>query len=279
MNHYGYEKVGAHSYLIKEVFPGDKGGHGMGFFVGTRQACIVDTGWGVTGNLRKYLSQLTDLPIICLLTHPHPDHAGAAVQFDEIFMSPQDDSIVHWALTTEKRLHDAGHRHENDPQLLAEMEREVTDCSSFTYHPMQDGDRFDLGGLTVEAIAVPGHTPGSMVLYCPEDDILCTGDAVGPTVSLVGEGDEPPVALGVYQKALARLLRKMTAETRLIIGHAVALQSVQMLSDLLAACGNALRGETVSPDSGIRLPLFVQKAKVPVSVACAAGRVLIYSKL
>ena len=42
-----------------------------------------------------------------------------------------------------------------------------------------EGRVFDLGGLEVEAVAVPGHTTGSMVYYLRGHNLLFTGDAVG----------------------------------------------------------------------------------------------------
>lgn len=94
---------------------------------------------------------------------------------------------MEWALKREKRLTAASGRHRDNPELIAEMEREITDCSGFTYHNIENGDVFDLGGITVKAIHVPGHTLGAMVFYCEADNILCTGDAVGRVV-LLGRG-------------------------------------------------------------------------------------------
>lgn len=279
MDYYKHQAIGTHSYLITEIFPGDKGGHSIGLFVGTHRACVVDTGWGVTGNLRQYISQITDLPVICILTHPHPDHAGAAVHFDEIYMNSLDASIVPWALAREKRLRDAGHRHETDQKLLAEMEREISDCSNFSWNDMHDGQRFDLGDVTVEAIAIPGHTQGSMVLYCAEEDILCTGDSVGQTVSLIGEGGELPITLAEYRSALERLAALMTAETKLITGHSVQLQEVQLLQDLLALCIKAEAGKAAPPAPDLQLPAFAKRSKFSFSVASENGLVLLYPEL
>jgi glyoxylase-like metal-dependent hydrolase (beta-lactamase superfamily II) len=44
---------------------------------------------------------------------------------------------------------------------------------------IQEGYTFDLGGLELIAIAVPGHTDGSLAYYVKGHDLLFTGDAVG----------------------------------------------------------------------------------------------------
>jgi len=41
---------------------------------------------------------------------------------------------------------------------------------------LNDGDRIDLGGITLETIHTPGHTPGHIAFFIPEHDLLFTGD-------------------------------------------------------------------------------------------------------
>jgi len=43
-------------------------------------------------------------------------------------------------------------------------------------HHLLDGECVDLGGITLEAIHTPGHTPGHMAFYIPEADLLFTAD-------------------------------------------------------------------------------------------------------
>lgn len=44
---------------------------------------------------------------------------------------------------------------------------------------INDGDIFDLGGMTLKVIALPGHTHGSFILYCPEKNVIFSSDALG----------------------------------------------------------------------------------------------------
>jgi len=41
---------------------------------------------------------------------------------------------------------------------------------------IDDGDRLDLGGITLEILHTPGHTPGHLAFFIPEHDLLFTGD-------------------------------------------------------------------------------------------------------
>ena len=43
-------------------------------------------------------------------------------------------------------------------------------------HCLTDGERIDLGGITLETIHTPGHTPGHIAFFIPEHDLLFSGD-------------------------------------------------------------------------------------------------------
>jgi len=53
---------------------------------------------------------------------------------------------------------------------------------NFSYQPrceanfIKNGDIIDCGAVTVQAIATPGHTPGHMSFFFPEEEILFLGD-------------------------------------------------------------------------------------------------------
>ncbi len=43
-------------------------------------------------------------------------------------------------------------------------------------HQLTDGERIELGGITLETIHTPGHTPGHMAFFVPEHGLLFSGD-------------------------------------------------------------------------------------------------------
>lgn len=55
------------------------------------------------------------------------------------------------------------------------------------FMPLDDGDRFDLGGLHIDAYAMPGHTPGCMVFLIRELRTLILGDACNNSTFLFDE--------------------------------------------------------------------------------------------
>jgi glyoxylase-like metal-dependent hydrolase (beta-lactamase superfamily II) len=43
-------------------------------------------------------------------------------------------------------------------------------------HRLTDGDQIDLGGITLQTIHTPGHTPGHIAFFIPEHELLFSGD-------------------------------------------------------------------------------------------------------
>ena len=129
--------------------------------VGEKEALIIDLSNPINwaDNAAESLQSLVaerigDKPLTITFTHNHGDHTGMIPAFVE---NPQ----VRFALP------------QGDFRRLADRFPEAQ--RSF----IGEGDVFDLGGMEVEAIAVPGHTAGSMVYLLKGQDLLFTGDAIG----------------------------------------------------------------------------------------------------
>jgi glyoxylase-like metal-dependent hydrolase (beta-lactamase superfamily II) len=104
-----------------------------------------------------------------VVTHGHPDHAGAAADLEatgaEIFMHRADFERLQVGIRDALRRPSRG-------RLFSSVVRPPTKI-----HPLEDGDVLPvLGGLRV--VHTPGHTPGSVCLYAPRDRLLFTGDAL-----------------------------------------------------------------------------------------------------
>ena len=178
--------------------------------VGERAAALVDTCAGY-GNVADAVRSVTDQPLTVLLTHSHYDHVGGAYFLDEAYISAEDDG--EW--DAEKALAEEAY-----PQLVgAGTFREDVpfgprDGALPCVRHVAEGDVFDLGGVTVEAHALPAHTPGSMGYLVRERRVLLSGDAVTPIMCLFF-----PRSLGV--DAHRNTLMKMAALPfdRLYTGH------------------------------------------------------------
>lgn len=141
---------------------------------GDREAALIDTGVGV-GNLKELVHSLTKKEVFVLLSHGHVDHALGARVFERVYMSPLDEKVYeeNAKMLHRKNFLDAsvpGWRDKVNPEDFVEK---PVNC----FLPLADGQRFELGGLTIEAVSLSGHTPGSMAFLFEEERALLFGDA------------------------------------------------------------------------------------------------------
>ena len=129
--------------------------------VGQKEALLIDLSNPVTWadnaaeSLRALVAErVKGKPLTITFTHNHGDHTGMLPAFLE-------DKEVRFALP------------EVDFERLAERFPEGQ-CRF-----IDEGDVFDLGSVLVEALAVSGHTAGSLVFFLPDQELLFTGDAIG----------------------------------------------------------------------------------------------------
>ena len=191
---------------------------------GEDRAVLIDSGFGV-GDLAGFVKALSDKPLTVLLTHGHLDHAFGAAAFEDVRMSPLDAPVLR------------AHQHLSD-EVLQEARREgrltaaAPDPQDFAV--LSDGEVFDLGGLHVRALAVPGHTPGSTAFLIAEERVLITGDAANQRTFLF---HEEAASVSAYQESLARLRRDTAGlYDRIHVSHGSGDTSVDLLSDLDALC-------------------------------------------
>ena len=133
----------------------------MYLLVGQREALLIDLSNRITwaddadASLRAIIwERAGGKPLTITFTHNHGDHTGMLPAF-------VNDPGVQFALP------------ETDFQRLSA--RFPASRQRF----INGGDRFDLGGLEVETLEVPGHTPGSMVFSLKGHNLLFSGDAIG----------------------------------------------------------------------------------------------------
>jgi glyoxylase-like metal-dependent hydrolase (beta-lactamase superfamily II) len=130
------------------------------------------------------------------LTHFHADHCGTAGKLQEIsgaavYLSAPDDARLQYNSRHEELIERARNfflpqglplkAMENLVKLMAVF-REATVPFRVDRH-LQPGEKFTLGGRTIEVIAAPGHTAGQMCFYLPGDGILLAGDHILPDIT------------------------------------------------------------------------------------------------
>ena len=199
---------------IKEVRPGiylmDEAHEATGYLVaGNDRACVIDTMNGYN-DLKKAVRELTDKPLIVVNTHGHPDHIFGNIYFDEAYMNPADAGLA---------------------REFTEIPEFVEACREhgLSMPPFKDilpGDIIDLGGRTLEVFALPGHTPGGILLLLREDRILFTGDSVNHHLWMQLDGCLP---MKQFLKELDKIMFLQERADVILHGHARDTDDISLL--------------------------------------------------
>lgn len=216
---------------------------------GTEGAALIDTGYGVCG-LRAYVETLTSKPITILLTHGHVDHAPGAFEYGEAYLNEQDLPTLEAHADLAYRLRLASMA---NPELGVAA-RDLVPRGDFCVKPLDDGTVFDLGGVSVECYAMPGHTQGSMVMLVPEDRIAVFGDAIGPG-TLAMEDFSAPVS--EYLAAMSAFKAANEGRyDRALRNHGTCESTPAVLDDAIECAKRVLAG------TDAKVPLPIEAANV-----------------
>ena len=169
----------------------------------TNEAMIVDC-----GNPVRNILAFADMNALCVryivLTHAHFDHAEYLSEYIKAFPSAR---VV---------------AHERE---IAVMSDPVSNVSAYFSTPrtygvpdiaVREGDAITLGNMKFTVLSTPGHTPGSICLYCREEKLLLTGDTLfeggrGRTDFKLGSEDD--------MRASLRRLLAMDDDIIFVSGH------------------------------------------------------------
>lgn len=227
MEYFDAQKVNKHITCITGLT-----GELMYLVEGEKSAALIDTGLGV-GNLKGFVDSLTHLPYRVLLTHGHLDHVGGAFLYESVCLSAKDTFL----------LRDGGDKRSRKAYLKSIVKDVVVPDTAYTKYrepqvfPIRDGQLFELGGVTIEAVAFPGHTPGSHAFLLKEDRILITGDACNPRTFMFLP--ECP-SIEEYQEAVAKVMARADEYDRVLVSHGPYEVPKTVLQDVYDCCTDIL---------------------------------------
>lgn len=139
-------------------------------FLEGKEATVVDSGYAGHGarTVELLRQALAGRHLARLInTHSHSDHIGGNALLKRTFgcaIVIPAGIAAHVAAWDEEALllgpaHQRGERFVHDAVIAA-------------------GDRFEMGGLTWQAVAAPGHDMDALAFHCPDERLLISGDAL-----------------------------------------------------------------------------------------------------
>ena len=156
------------------------------------EAMIIDCGKNVS-SIAQFVSENGLFVKYIVLSHGHFDHTGLL----DSYVSAFDEAKIVC--------------HENEVQVLKSSEANLSeylfdDPCVFNYDFMTvcEGDTLTVGKKEFKVLHTPGHTPGSICLFCEEENDLFTGDLLFENG--YGRTDFPLGSWDDLKKSLSRVM-------------------------------------------------------------------------
>ena len=241
-------RIAPHAYSVL-----DEGEASFYIVEGTHTAAVIDTGITPGEKIMPVIRRVTEKPLILVLTHAHIDHMHHMDEFDTVYMCHDELTMPEAYLK----------------EMMAGKDLKLEETID-----IRTGSVIDLGGETLEICQVPGHTPGSVVIYAGAQDLLFTGDAIG---SGYGVWMQVPGALPLdrYQDSLPELMKWLLDrggrmkfygghnmqqfQSTLITGYNPL--SMGLLADLSDLVHKVVTGEIVGRDSNADKVMSLEPAR------------------
>ena len=198
-------------YRIRRIFDGvyriRSCGVNMFLFCGRNESLLFDTGYGFSP-VAPVIRSLTDLPYSVVCSHGHYDHIGGSTEFRQVYLHSADLPTAHRHASAEYRRQAILTGRKNANPVFGDSFSKDFDAKKYIhapeaeYLPVGEGDMFDLGGMHLQVIELPGHTPGSIGLRWQEENVLFTSDAVNGHLYLFLPESMP---LSVYRETLYKV--------------------------------------------------------------------------
>jgi hydroxyacylglutathione hydrolase len=172
----------------------------------TREAVVIDPGENIPEILSRLARHGLTLRQI-IVTHAHIDHVGGAAALKKltgapVFLNQQDLGLL------EAMEMQAGWLGVETPEVAP------PDASA------EDGLSLGLPSHPAEVIHTPGHTPGSICLHIPSQELLIAGDTL--FAGSIGRTDLPGGDGRQILRSLRDRLLVLEDKTRVIPGHGLA---------------------------------------------------------
>ncbi len=214
--------TGVHSFLVE----------------GEKEAVLIDSGTGA-GDLKGFVQSLTQLPVSVILTHGHCDHAGGDAGFEKVYLSEKDWELAKNHATMDMKKDYVSFCLGGLPEGMGE--EDFCPVRTKASLPLVDGQEFDLGGVILKAVAVPGHTKGMTCILNVTERSILFGDGCNPSVFL---WDEEALSVEEYRESLMALKEHEGEYDRVYLSHGPKVIEKEILDGVISVCEDILNGKS-----------------------------------
>ncbi len=196
-----------------------------GFLViGEERACLIDTMFGKEYSY-KDIKKLTDKEVFVINTHGHSDHVLGNIHFKKAYIHKADQDMATKAYKIGKAM----------------FPKRIFGSKYAEFENISEGDCISLGGLDLKIYELPGHTPGEIVVLCPQLRILFSGDAINHHLYMWLEHS---TSMEEMVKNLKRLTPLMNGADIILHGHSVEKNDVSLITALIKGAEDIIDGRT-----------------------------------
>ena len=197
---------------------------------GNNECLLIDTGCGIFP-LKPIIEKfLNGKKLIVINTHSHFDHVGGNYEFDKVFIHESEKGAITAPI-------DLKYLKKESSSIILEQ------CNKLKWIlppvkqvvQLNGGELFDLGGIKVEIIHSPGHSPGSITLFTDKGELFTTDVANYGTMFL-----PPKDNLSFFINSIKELIELSNNKgvQEIYPSHEDFNVSVELLTDLAAHLEN-----------------------------------------
>lgn len=168
----------------------------------TKEAAIIDPAPESFDALTSFIENHQLKPVALLLTHSHWDHIADAAPIQEKYQLPV-------------YIHDLDAKNLESPGSDG-LPCWITIQGIKPTYLIIEGDSIPVGDLNFTVIHTPGHTPGGVCFYCPEEKTLLSGDTLFQ--GTIGNLSFPTARPSLMWPSLAKLAL-LPPDTKVYPGH------------------------------------------------------------